>query len=103
MRTLRLLATFYGYYFVSALIFTIGCVGPFWISGPETLGVICWVKIGTLALTVLYISVYKKKEFYYFRNLGFPPGILWVVTMAADLGLFIGLTLLIYYIKWQHP
>ena len=95
----RLLATFYRYFFVSSLLLTLACLGPFWRFGPETLAFACWFKIATLGLTVLFISVYKKKELFYYRNLGLSPLFLWVFTLAADLGLFTVLTIIVWRIR----
>lgn len=101
MKTLRLLATFYRYFFLSAFLLTIACLGPFWRFGPGTLAFIYWFKVGTLGLTVLFISMYKKKELFYYRNLGLSPILLWTFTLAADLCLFNILIVLIYCIKWR--
>jgi hypothetical protein len=101
MKALRQFATFYGYFVLSAVLLTISCMGPFWRFGLETLAVIFWFKIGTLVTTVFWVTAFKKKEFFYFRNLGLSPVILWAVTLFADMLLFGVFLLFIYYIKWR--
>ena len=48
------------------------------------LKVLLWLKIATIGLTWYFIRSYKKKEFYYYRNLGIRDSVLWSVTLSFD-------------------
>jgi hypothetical protein len=57
--------------------------------------VLACFKLLTAGLTCNFIRHYKKREFYYYRNLGIRDSILWVVTLGIDLSLFLILLILI--------
>jgi len=101
MSTFRLFITFYGYFFLSAILLTIACLVTFWNYGLETIGPIFQFKVCSLGVTVWFIATYKKKEFFYFRNLGLSPGLLWTVTLVFDFILFGSLVIFTYFIKWR--
>lgn len=48
-----------------------------------------WMKVLTLGLTWYFIKVYKRREFYYFKNLGASSKFLWISAFSLDLILFI--------------
>ena len=70
-----------------------------YIHGIKTFTILFWFKILTLGLTVLFINSYKRKEFYYFRNLGISKIVLWVSTILFDLFLFLSFLALTLYIR----
>ncbi|HVU58106.1 MAG TPA: hypothetical protein VHD83_23760 [Puia sp.] len=97
---LRLLLTFYKSFFLFALLVTLACALLFWEYGPSILKVIVWFKLLTQGLTWYFIRTYKRKEFYYYRNLGIRDSILWSVTLALDLSLY---TVLLILTQQLHP
>ncbi len=99
LKTLRLLFTFYkSFLFVSLLITSI-CVALFWQYGYSIFSSLFWFKILTLGLTYYFINDYKKKEYYYYQNLGISKELLWVSTILSDIIFFIILITQIYKLK----
>jgi hypothetical protein len=65
--------------------------------GPKGIYVIqplFWFKIFTLAITVYTINIYKKNEFYYYKNLGISKLKLWIPIITFDF-LFFLITIII--------
>lgn len=97
MKTIRLILTFYkSIAFVSFLI-TFTCLVLLYGSGPDGISIIqplFWFKIITLAITVYYINIYKKNEFYYYKNLGISKFTLWIPILIFDF-LFFLITIII--------
>jgi hypothetical protein len=93
---IRILLTFYKSFLLFALLITLTCVLLYWEYGHPIVKVLAFFKLGTEWLTWDFIRRYKKKEFYYYRNLGFRDGILWSVTLSLDLFIFIFLLALIH-------
>jgi hypothetical protein len=52
-----------------------------------------------LAITAYFINSYKKKEFFYFRNLGISRTLLWSFTLTLDMLLYITLLTLTYQLQ----
>jgi hypothetical protein len=96
---LRLLLTFYRSYAAFSFIITLSCSQILWINGLKAFVFIFWFKIITLALTAYYINSYKKKEFFYFQNLGLSRLRLWSVTLSLDILLYIAMLTLTYQLK----
>jgi hypothetical protein len=89
LHTLQLLYTFYkNFIFISAVI-TGGCTYLFWKWGANIIAVLCWLKVITMVLTFLFVNSYKKKEYYYYQNLGVSKKVLWIYTISFDIALFI--------------
>lgn len=55
---------------------------------------IFWLKILTLGVTFLFVNQLKKKEYYYYRNLGIGKTLLWTATLLFDFVLFVVLLIL---------
>ncbi|MBN8850951.1 MAG: hypothetical protein BGO55_29370 [Sphingobacteriales bacterium 50-39] len=96
---IRLLLTFYKSFFLFSFLITLSSALLYWEYGPPILKVLAWFKLLTQGLTWYFIRTYKKKEFYYYRNLGLRDTVLWSVTLGLDMGLFI--TLLILTHQWR--
>ena len=97
---IRLLLTFYKNFFLFSFLITLSCASLYWEYGPPILTVLVWFKLLTQGLTWNFIRTYKKKEFYYYRNLGLRDTILWSVILGMDLSLFILLLILTHQL---HP
>lgn len=48
-----------------------------------------WFKIFTLAIIVYTINIYKKNEFYYYKNLGISKFTLWIPILIFDFMFFL--------------
>ena len=79
---------------------TLICMGLFAEYGMSIFAVLFWLKITTLALTVVFIQSYKKAEFYYYQNLGLSRVFLWSSTLSIDL---VGYFLLLILIHKLYP
>jgi len=89
MTKLRSLVTFYKSFAYSSSVITLTCMVLIFLYGLETFKVLFWFKIATLGLIFLVINNYKKKEFYYFYNLGISKLFLWASTLLFDFFLFL--------------
>ncbi|HEY4208704.1 MAG TPA: hypothetical protein VGM31_17880 [Puia sp.] len=85
---IRLLLTFYKGFFLLSFLLTLICVILYWEYGSSILYVLICFKLLTQGLTWHYTRSYKKKEFYYYRNLGIRDLVLWSVTLGFDLCMF---------------
>lgn len=54
-----------------------------------------WFKVITMAIIVYYINTYKRKEFYYYQNLGLSKKLLWTYTLGLDFLLFLIMSIII--------
>nr|WP_294874021.1 hypothetical protein [uncultured Pedobacter sp.] len=97
IKTLRLMFTFYMSFFVTAFVLTL--VSAYMLSklGSEAFTLIFWFKMISYGIIVYYINNYKKKEFYYYQNLGIAKLTLWLGTLTFDFLLFVAF--LIYAAK----
>ncbi|MET4137803.1 hypothetical protein [Pedobacter sp. UYP1] len=95
LKILRLLLTSYlGLMATTLILFLIGIIA-YQFMGVEFQPVIIWFKVITLGIVGYYLSNYKKKEFYYYRDLGLSRRFIWVCTFTFDLSLFVALLILI--------
>ncbi|OQX75746.1 MAG: hypothetical protein B6D64_11140 [Bacteroidetes bacterium 4484_276] len=99
MRQLRIVLTFYKSFIIASGIITLTCLSALHINGLKVLSAILLFKLFTLGIIILYINLYKKKEFYYYQNLGLSKPTLWIYTLATDLILFVSLITLMQWIK----
>lgn len=65
------------------------CLILFLEYGYPIFVVLFWLKLATLALVFYFISIYKKKEFYYYHNLGLSKTVLWTATLGFDFLFFL--------------
>ena|ERR1700744_315089 len=96
MKTIRQILTFYRSFFLLSLIVTGLCMYSIHLNGIRAFFVVFICKTLTLAAFFYFITIYKKKEFYYYRNLGVSKLTLWVATLTIDYVLFIVLLTLTY-------
>jgi hypothetical protein len=89
LKTIKLIATFYKSFVIASLLITACCLGLFRKYGFGIFEALFWLKIVTLAITFYFINKYKRKEFYYFQNLGISKVLLWCTTLIFDFSLFI--------------
>ena len=89
MKTLRLISTFYKSYFIASSTTTIICIALLYKNDISIITFLIWFKFITFGLIAYYINSYKKKEFYYYQNLGLSKLFLWISTIIIDVLLFI--------------
>lgn len=92
MKTLRLIGTFYKSFAFISFFITFTCLGILYGFGAKGIYVIqplFWFKMGTLAIVVYSVNVYKKNEFYYYKNLGISKLKLWIPIVTFDFLFFL--------------
>lgn len=89
IRKCRLILTFYKSFLLASLVVNACCIYFFLKYGYGIFNVLFWFKIITLSLIFYYINDYKKKEFYYYQNLGISKQKLWVACLMFDFMLFL--------------
>ena len=99
LNTIRLILTFYRSYLFAALVITFICLFIYNLYGIHTFVFLFWFKIVTLGLIYYFVNDYKKKEFYYYRNLGVSSPLLWITTLLCDFALFLSLLILVHKIR----
>lgn len=99
LRLLQLIITFYRNFFIASTAITICCVWLFNRNGITTFFPLFWFKIVTLALIFYFIKEYKKREIFYYNNLGISQNLLWFSTLSFDLILFIVSLIITYKIN----
>ncbi|OLY92793.1 hypothetical protein SAMN05444008_10235 [Cnuella takakiae] len=99
IKTIRLIWTFYRSFFFASLVINAFCLSIFWKYGFSAYSGLFWLKIASLAFIYNFINNYKRKEYYYYQNLGIPKTRLWVVTLTFDFILFLFLIIQTYKFK----
>lgn len=85
-RIIRLTWCFYRNYCLASLTISLVFAFALWRLGFGNHVFFClfWFKMITLGLIFYFINSYKKKEFYYFQNLGLSKQWLWISTLSFD-------------------
>lgn len=99
MRTLKLIARFYGGIFFANFLITLSCIGLIIFYGPrsrELMGVFFWYKVITIGMVFSTAIHYKKREMYYYQNLGVSKVKLAVATSTFDFSLWLVLLIIAY-------
>ncbi|HTH81669.1 MAG TPA: hypothetical protein VL490_01965 [Mucilaginibacter sp.] len=99
MRTLKLIARFYRGIFVANFLVT--AVSVFAIASHrhqanKLIGTFFWGKLITLALMIYFAFVSRRKELYYYQNLGLSKQKLALTMGSADFAFWLVLILLSY-------
>ncbi len=89
LRTIRLLITFYRSFFILNILITLVCMVLFREYGFGIFTVLFWLKLATMTLVFYHIRSYRKKEFYYYQNLGLSRSFLWTTTLLFDFCLYL--------------
>lgn len=96
---IRLCFTFYKSFILLSLVITGFCLRAFWLYGFASFFGIFWCKIASLAATLYFVDASKKREYYYYLNLGVSRKLIWLVVLGFDLLLFILFLILISHFK----
>lgn len=98
MKTIRLILTFYKSFAFTSLIITFICLGllhGFKEKGIYILQTLFWFKMITLAVIVYMTDIYKKEEFYYYKNLGISKLTLWLPILIFEFLFFVTTTIIL--------
>lgn len=94
LKTIQALWTFYKSYCFFSTVINFFCVRAFWLYGFASFSGIFWLKILTLCVTFFLVNQVKKKEYYYYQNLGIGKKLLWTATLSFDFVVFVLLLIL---------
>lgn len=97
MRTLKLITRFYGGIFLANFLVTLSCIFLFSHAGHDPykiIGVLFWYKVITIIMIFYTADHYKKKELYYYQNLGISKLKLLISTSIFDFLLWVGIILI---------
>ena len=109
MKTLRLILTFYKSFAFLSFLITFICLGLLYAGYKATKGIYFiqeyfWFKVFTLAIIVYFMNIYKKNEFYYYKNLGISKLQLWIPILIFDFLFFlISMIILASNLHETHP
>lgn len=93
MKKIHLLWAFYLNFAAALLVVNGVSLYTFYKVGMNSLTIILCLKVLSAGAIVIYISSYKKKDFYYYQNRGLSRSFLWKYTLSADM---ISLILLLF-------
>jgi len=88
-KKIKSIISFYKSFALAGICITALCLAILDTNGRSTLTALIWFKSLTLTIIFCHINSYKKKEFYYYKNIGFSKRILWTGAIILDLSLFI--------------
>lgn len=87
MRTIRLIARFYGAIFLANFLVTLSCIYLLAMAGKNDRAIVAvffWYKLISMML-IFYTAIhYKKQELYYYQNLGISKRQLILFTSIFD-------------------
>ncbi|RXK86753.1 hypothetical protein [Filimonas effusa] len=89
IKTARLAMTFYRSFVFAPLLITIFAISCFLSYGFRVFAAILWLKILTNAVIWYQVREFKKKELYYYRNLGVSEKKLWVIVFVFDFSVLV--------------
>lgn len=95
-RTTRLILTFYSGFAIASCGITVAAGGLFAAYGLSMIAALFWLKVITNAVLWYFINQLKRKEYYYYHNLGLSKKVLWGSALTIDFSLFF-LTLIALY------
>ena len=84
---------------VASLLFTLCCISIFWNNGFSVFAGIFWFKVLTGLIIFYFVNDYRKKEYYFYYNLGIAKRQLWLITLGFDFSIFILAIILISNVK----
>ena len=88
MRTLRAILSFYCSFAFVGFLLTAACLVSVYTTGIAMFTFLFWFKIGTMWLIYYFTDSYKRKEYYYYDNLGISKRTLWIPALAFDFTVF---------------
>jgi hypothetical protein len=91
MQALTLIRRFYSGFFFANFLITLSCLGLLFCYGGKAhliLSVLIWYKVISMIAILGMVLNHKKKELYYYQNLGISRLKLSLTTSTADLVFF---------------
>jgi hypothetical protein len=89
MKKIRLLFSFYKGFFLAPLLISIASSALLFVWGMEAFTMIFWYKIATMLIIYSFINSYKRKELFYYQNLGIGKLKLWFFAYSLDFLFFV--------------
>lgn len=84
IKSIRILLTFYQAFLVASFLITVACAALLFGLGINALVYLFWFKVFTSAVFYWAVDTYKKKEYFYYQNLGFSKTKLWLFSLSVD-------------------
>jgi len=99
MIKIRSILSFYKSFAFAGFTITLACMQFPYRYGIGTFSQVFWFKMLTLGMIFYLNNTYKRREFYYYKNLGVTKKLLWITTLSFDLILFLTLFFLTLNLK----
>jgi hypothetical protein len=99
---LRSFLTFYSSFFMLAFLINLFCIAIIIKTEFNLFSLMFWFRAVIISLIYYFINDYKRKEFYYYQNLGVSKNFLWISTISLDSILFLLANLFIYLFYDTH-
>lgn len=90
MRTIRAILSFYSSFAFVGFLLTAACLTIVFTKGIATFKLLFWFKVGTMWIIFNFTNRNKKKEYYYYDNLGISKRTLWIPALSVDFTVFMG-------------
>jgi hypothetical protein len=94
-----LLFTFYRNFFLLSIFISLGLAYPFWKFDTGFPASLILFKLISFWLIYYFLSAFKKKEWYYFRNLGYTIRRLFLISFCLDFLLFVLFLYLVTFLR----
>jgi hypothetical protein len=88
MRTLRAILSFYSSFAFVGFLLTAACLGTLYSTGLAMFTLLFWLKVGTMWIIYYFTDNIKRKEYYYYDNLGISKSTLWIPALVLDFIVF---------------
>lgn len=81
-----------------SLLVDLFCIAIIVLTEFNLFSMMFWFRAVVMAIIFYFINDYKRKEFYYYQNLGVSKRFLWIATFSLNTALFLSVNLIIYLI-----
>jgi hypothetical protein len=98
-RSIRLIITFYNTYNIPSILISLLSGAILMKSGLSFFVVVFWFKLISMAFIITFINSYRKKEYFYYQNLGLSKMALWTGSLVFDFVLFLALLIIAYQFR----
>ena len=99
IRSIRLIVTFYNTFIIPSILISLLSAVTLMKSGLSFFIVVFWFKLISMASIITFINSYRKKEFFYYQNLGLSKLALWSGSLVIDFVLFLALLIFAYQLR----
>jgi len=99
MKNLRLILNFYISFAFASTGITLSCMYLLYVLDFRAFVALFWFKVITLAGIYYIVNIYKRREYYYYRNMGLSKRNLWIPIFSIEFLLFISTQLFTYHLK----